>query len=130
MSHQITIKTEIDNEQCLMKALDQLGYQYKTGEKLVTQGVYWDEQRECDILLGGEFKNSVGLKKQKNGTYSLVGGGYNNQELANKAKKELTTRSKEIEATERFQKMNFSLKAGSRIENNKKVSLTLQQWVN
>lgn len=128
MSHKITLSTGIDNDHCLEKALNQLNYVYQKGDNLKTQGSYWDVQRSVDILLGGEYNNKVGLKKQKNGSYSVVGGGYNDA-LARKAKEELTTRSKEIEATERFQKLNFNVKPGSRVENNQKVKVTLQQWV-
>jgi hypothetical protein len=141
MSHKTEIKTELKNKRFLTKALESLGFTYTEaaeGQKLTTRGRYGVHE-EVDILVNGNgnqnFDAAVGFKKNADGTYTAVGDFYGLRTASGKSvsadmlKCEVTSHAKEIEVNERLSALMFQMEEGTRKENDKEISFTLQRWV-
>lgn len=142
MSHKTEIKTELNNKNYLLKALDKLGFTYELseeGKQLKTHGVYRVNE-DVDILItgtgyAGNYVADVGFKQQEDGTYTAVGDFYNLKDSkGNYVSKEdlkcnVTAYSKEVEVNERLQAFMFQMEEGSRKENKQELSFTMQRWV-
>ena len=66
MSHWTKVKTEIKDQALLEKALKQLGWKYETGNFKVTQ---YGTTEKAEI----KFENALGLSRQEDGTWAMVG---------------------------------------------------------
>ena len=141
MSHKTEIKTELRNKKYLTQALTDLGFTFteaEEGKKLVTKGRY-SVHEEVDIVVNGNgnhnYQAAVGFKKNADGTYTAVGDFYGLQTAdgrgvsAEMLKCEVTSHAKEFEVNERLAAFMFQMEEGSRKEDNKEISFTLQRWV-
>ena len=66
MSHWTTVKTKLNNQSTLRKALKRMGFEAQEGDFKITQyGTTESAQLKID--------EAVGLARQKDGTYAMVG---------------------------------------------------------
>ena len=66
MSHFTTVRTKLNNQSTLKKALRRMGFESQEGDFAITQyGITERAQLKID--------NAVGLAREKDGTYSMVG---------------------------------------------------------
>lgn len=72
MSHFVRLKTSVKSESVLRKALTRMGLAFEEGNFTITQ---YGTSDKAEFLLDKKNK-SVGLSKQKDGTYSMVGDFY------------------------------------------------------
>jgi hypothetical protein len=150
MSHKTEIKTELNNKNYLLKALDKLGFTYevaKDNSKLKTKSQY-EGDIEVDILITGNvsgvtsrygygsgYQSDVGFVQQEDGTFTAVGDFYNMVDKDGKhvsmegLKCNVTTYSKEVEVNERLQAFMFQMEENTRKEDSKELSFTMQRWV-
>ncbi|MCA1954093.1 MAG: DUF1257 domain-containing protein [Anaerolinea sp.] len=69
MSHISVIRTQIVERDCLLKALDDLGYRYETGN-LKLKG-YGGQQTDVEILIRRPLSADIGLRRNNN-SYEIV----------------------------------------------------------
>lgn len=69
MSHISVIRTQIVERDCLLKALDDLGYPYETGN-LKLKG-YGGQQTDVEILIRRPLSADIGLRRNNN-SYEIV----------------------------------------------------------
>lgn len=138
MSHKTEIKTELTNLEYMKKALSKLGFTYKEakeGQTLTTKGNY-GVNIEVDLVITGnggqQYKDAIGFKKTKDGTYTATGDFYGLKTQDGKAlnkdllKKEITASSKEAELIDRLNKLGFETCQSE--ETKDYISLTLERW--
>lgn len=138
MSHKTEIKTELNNKKYLLRALDKMGFEYEEGTNLTTVGHYGVKEK-VDILVTSNGKTSTnksyGFKKESDGTYSAIGDFYGMRTKDGKSvsaemlKVNCTALSKEAEVNERLSNLMFQVEGGTRKENDKEISFTMQRWV-
>lgn len=69
MSHWTKVKTTVKNTEYVKKALERMGLQYEEGNFTIRQ---YGQQEKAEIRLAG----SVGLSRQADGTWAMVGDPY------------------------------------------------------
>lgn len=139
MSHKTELKTKLNNKQYLLKALDKMGFTYKTGENLTTQSRYGVREK-VDILITGngkqEYKDHpIGFHKEADGTYTATGDFYmlrdrdGNNVSARSLGINATCLSKEAEVNQRLGNLRFQMDKQSRKKEGNKLTFTMQRWV-
>lgn len=139
MSHKTELKTKLNNKQFLLKALDNMGFNYIEGQNLTTKSRYGVREK-VDILITGNKKNNysdnpIGFKKETDGTYTAVGDfyGLRDQEGKSISARSLgvnaTCLSKEAEVNQRLGNLRFQMDAQSKKRQGNKLSFTMQRWV-
>lgn len=136
MSHNSEIQTELDNQNYLTKALDELGFTYQQGDLRAKSRYGVNES--VDVLVTGhkskKFQHGIGFKKQSDGKYKAVGDYYNlkteDGRYVNEVfmKNEVTAASKEIEIRERLKKLGFKTSRGSKKREGNTVKFKLERW--
>lgn len=66
MSHFTTVKTKLNNQSVLKKALKRMGYESEEGNFTITQ---YGTSQKAEL----KIDDAVGLSRQEDGTYSMVG---------------------------------------------------------
>lgn len=139
MSHLTKVKTKLNNKQYLLKALDKMGFTYKTGENLSTKSRYGVNEK-VEILITGNGKytyhdNPIGFKKEADGTYTAAGDFYmlrdkdGNNVTAKSLGINATCLSKEAEVNQRLSNLRFHMDKQSRKREGNKLTFTMQRWV-
>ena len=129
MSHMIKAKINISNDSILKRSLTKMGLTFEEGNFAISQY----GQKETAQL---KFENALGIQKQKDGTWMMVGDPYHckNQKLrqyyGNQAKfdTELKTAYTIIETTEQLESMNFTCveNAEGTVNSSGKIRLVFQ----
>lgn len=77
MSHWTKVKLKITDEATLVKALKRMGCEAQVGTKKITQ---YGKSDTADVWVD----NAVGFKKEKDGTYSMIGDFYHSRGVMRK----------------------------------------------
>lgn len=79
MSHRSVVQTKVDNLGIAKKAIEALGYSYYEGQELMGSytGNWSEEERKADLVIEINSRKDIGLKKDADGFYSMVGDFYN-----------------------------------------------------
>ena len=72
MSHFTKIKTKLTSTEYIKKALDRMGVSYEEGNFTITQ---YGKSEKAEI----KMDNAVGLSRQKDGTWAMVGDFYHSK---------------------------------------------------
>lgn len=136
MSHKTEIKTELNNGHYLKQALTKLGFTFKEGKNLTTQGSYGVHEK-VDILVESNgtqhYNGAIGFKKQADGNYTAVGDFYGlrtqdgKSVSANMLKCEVTAHSKEAELNDRLQNLGFVNDPANRNETKDYIEITFSR---
>jgi hypothetical protein len=109
MSHYVKVQTSIKNDSLLKKSLKRMGLYFEEGEFQITQ---YGTTEKAQI----KFENALGLQKQQDGTWSLVGDPYhcNNKKLrayyrnTSQFNQELKVAYSILDTTKQLEGMNFA----------------------
>ena len=72
MSHFSTVDTKMNDLECILEALDDLGYEYTYAEEGVNVRGYNQQLEKADISIKVSGKYDVGLRVSENGTELLA----------------------------------------------------------
>ena len=135
MSHKTELKTKLDNKKYILDALTQMDCKYKEaeeGKKLKTESQFSGVATDVDILVsnigGKNVKNAVGLNKQTDGSFSIVGDywgtGINERDFTSN----LQMQSKKLETSDRLAEHGFDL-SETLSETKNEVKLVYKRYV-
>lgn len=69
MSHKTELKVNVDNQEALEQALEEMGFKVRKGKHTLNA---WDWKMDCDLsILKDEKQLNIGFKKQEDGTFSV-----------------------------------------------------------
>jgi hypothetical protein len=107
LSHYLTVKVNVTNDRFLKQALAKMGLQFEEGNFRITQ---YGKTENAEI----KFENALGLQKQKDGTWMLVGDPYHCQNKKLRSyygnqnfSKDLGIQYTLVETKEKLESMNF-----------------------
>ena len=136
MSHKTDVKTKLNNKQYIIKALENLGYQFQVaedGKKLQTRGYYANTKSNVDILItrlpnGTDTNGEIGIAEQEDGNYTCTGdywfaSGLTSKELTNT----LTVEAKKEEVNDRLMALGFTMSETIN-ETTQEVEYTFERW--
>ena len=132
MSHRTEVKTNLNNQEYLEKALTSLGYKFSTAKegKLTTRSGYIGGQK-VDILIheknGRKTGDAVGFVRGKDGNFTAVGDFYGSGLSQDGLRKDLLTEAKKLEATDRLMELGYSLQTSS--NNSQELELVFTKFI-
>jgi len=125
----IKIKSSLTNDNLLKKALTKMGLTFEEGNFKITQ---YGQTEKAQI----KFENALGLQKQEDGTWSLVGDPYHcsNQKLrkyyghTNLFNTEVQTAYTVVETKQKMEEMNFVCTENEQgnVGQNQKIKMVFQ----
>ena len=136
MSHRTELKTKLDNKKYILDALGTMGCKFteaEKGQKLRTKSNYSGVPTDVDILIhsvkDNNIKDAIGLRKEKDGTFSIVGDYWNTGISERDFTANVQMQSKKIEISDRLSEHGFDLSEELNENNNKEINLVYSRYV-
>jgi len=136
MSHRTELKTKLDNKKYILDALTQMGCEFKEAEKgktLKTESQFNGVPADVDVLIskvnGKNIKNSVGIKEQTDGTFSIVGDYWQTGINQNEFTSQIQMTSKKLETSDRLSEMGFDLSEELAASDKQEVKLVYKRYI-